>query len=75
MIPRCVDSRLGSYGWIDATGKPGCIFISCADESVTLSAGRVATSRSGTESPSRSGSNTACDSTSFSEADHKVFPG
>lgn len=50
-------------------------FIFCAYENVTLSAGRVATRRSGTESPSRSGSKTACDSMSFSRAGHKVFPG
>ncbi|TNN30180.1 hypothetical protein EYF80_059669 [Liparis tanakae] len=37
--------------------------------------GRVAISRSGTESPWRSGSNTAWDSMFLSTTDHNVFPG
>lgn len=41
----------------------------------TSSAGRVAINRSGTESPSRSGSNTAWDSMFFSWMNHKFFPG
>lgn len=50
-------------------------FIFCAYQNLTLSAGRAATRRSGTESPSRSGSKTACDSMSSSWTGHRVFPG
>lgn len=41
----------------------------------TSSAGRVAISRSGTESPWRSGSNTAWDSMFLSASDHRFSPG
>lgn len=41
----------------------------------TSSAGRVAISRSGTESPWRSGSNTAWDSMFLSTSDHRFSPG